>query len=183
MVNTNRIIEEILDLDYALLACKRELTRAQPPTNGALTINFSPTQKIREQYDVEPMVVRFILAADGRWMVREVKYEPGKLHEQRAFGKNGKAFEQDGLVVKLLNQIDSLLTIRSELVALTRPIRQHAYGMIEKSKKHRREASKKIDSVSARIIYDWSDPSHSAIEKIRENKALKKASVSRPQDE
>lgn len=46
-INTTALIEEILNVDYLLLAYKKELARAQPPVNHSLVFNFLPTKNSR----------------------------------------------------------------------------------------------------------------------------------------
>lgn len=157
-ISAKSIVDEILNIDYALLNYKRELERAQPKIHGNVIINFIPTQQIRGEMDIEPVMARFYLNQDKAWVIRDLKYPPGKLHEARAFGKDGMPMEQDSIVVALLKEIDTLLQLRSKLLELTRPLRQNANGLISHSKSKIKLSETKIDKISPRILIDWSNP-------------------------
>jgi hypothetical protein len=157
------LIAEIHEIDYLLLTYKRELVRAQVPINCALVLNFLPTKNANNFGDNEPVMARFIRKNDGSWMIRELRVKPGELHLARVVGKSGSPLEQDGIVRDLLKEIDKLLQARKTIVALCRPIRQTANGILKGAEKTRRIATEKVDKLSEKIHTDWSNPSASTI--------------------
>jgi hypothetical protein len=157
------LVAEIHEIDYLLLTYKRELVRAQVPINFALVLNFSPCKNANDFGDNEPVMARFVRKNDGSWMVRKLKVNPGELHLARVSGKSGSPLEQDAIVRDLLKEIDNLLQTRKTIVALCRPIRQYANGILKGAEKTRRIATEKVDHLSSKILTDWSNPSASTI--------------------
>ena len=178
-INTTALIEEILDVDYLLLAYKKELARAQPPVNHSLVLNFLPTKKIRGGFDVEPCMGMFVIGREEKWMLRRLDFKAGDLHLARPFGKGGMPLEQDNIVTALLKEIDVLLQARAKLIELSRSLRQFTSGTIAHSEKIRSLASDKIDKLSPRITIDWTKPNagtQAALKRqaAREDRALRK---------
>lgn len=170
-LNSSAIIEGLLDIDYLLLTYKEVLDRAQPHVNRSLVLTFIPVRKILNGADVEPVMRRFFIDKDRRWVMRHFSYEPGKLYLERAFGKNKQPFEQDSVVVILLKQIDSLLQVRKKLFDLTLPLRQNTNGVLANLKKVKNIATDKIDALDHRIVIDWSKPGSATDLVLKKHKA------------
>lgn len=154
-VNANAIIEEIFEIDYCLLAYKKELARAQPHVSGSLVLNFIPQRRIRDNYDIEPAIAHIFNDANGKWVLRKLVYVPGELHFTKILSKSGKAIQQETNVISLLRGIDRLFQARAKLIELTRPMRQTTNGIISHTQKRRRDADDTIDKAAAQLKIDW----------------------------
>ena len=96
-VNTlKKIVEVLLLVDQAIFNYAKLLSRAQPLNSGRVAIIFKASDAVRLNgkinKDVEPVVVRMVLFASGKWGV--AKPPPYKKLEELRVGRNrsGRAF-------------------------------------------------------------------------------------------